>query len=177
MTLLYQSSSQWNRWSLVCLVFCVCVCVWIYACNLHPSSLPLAQLQHVFVCGKYVISDRFCSVGRLCSLLSHCSGWHAVRVVPTCPWVLRHWNAGYCLSFSLLFCLLFCHHWLFSSVLSGVCSLALSLGFCPWVLCLSCVHASPVTVSDPQPRSATVDSGWAHADCPFYSSFTLSPLS
>ena len=160
-----------------CLPSILCVCVWIYACNLHPSSLPLARLQHVFVCGEYVISDRFCSAGRLCSPLPHCSGWQAVRVVATCPWVLRHWNAGYYLSFSLLFCLLFCHHWLFSSVLSGVCSLALSLGVCSCVLCLSCVHASPVTVSDPQPRSATVDSGRAHVDCPFSSSFTLFPLS
>ena len=86
-----------------------------------------------------MISDRFRSVGRLCSLLSHCSGWHAVRVVPTCPWVPRHWNVGYCLSFSLLFCLLFCHHWLFSCLLSGVCSWALSLGFCSWAARLPCL--------------------------------------
>lgn len=143
MTLPYQSSSQWNRWSLVCWVlllwFFLCVCVWICACSLHPSSLPHAQLLHAFVCGKYKISDRFCSVRRLWSLFFHCSGLRAGRVVPRCPWVLRHWNAGHHLSFSLLFCLLFCHHWLFSSLLSGVSSSALSIGFCSWVSPLTCL--------------------------------------
>lgn len=45
--------------------------------------------MQVFVHGEYLTSDGFCSVRRLCSLVSHCSGWHAVSVAPSCPRVLR----------------------------------------------------------------------------------------
>lgn len=114
-----------------------CVCVWMCLHNLYSSSLPHAQLIQVFICGKYLISDRFCSVKWLYSLVSYYSGLYEITVVSG---ALGCWGIEIQVtvrSSAVMLCLLFCHHWLFLFV--RFCSLALSLDFCFCMSLLACL--------------------------------------